>query len=72
MIIEGEDMKTEVLEKQEVNQTFTDLVPRDDLVERINLYLGEEGLNLEKNDYCYIKIVGNHLEVGRAKIILEE
>ena len=72
MIIEGEDMKTEVLEKQEVNQTFTDLVPRDDLVERINLYLGEEGLNLEKNDYCYIKIVGNHLEIGRAKIILEE
>jgi hypothetical protein len=65
-------MTTEVIEKQEPNQTLTDLVPRDDLIERINLYLGEEGLNLEKNDYCYIKIVGNHLEIGRAKIILEE
>ncbi len=54
------------------NGTACDITPRSDLINRINEYLGGDGLNLQKNDYCYVKIVGNHLEIGRAKIILEE
>jgi hypothetical protein len=70
--IEGRDMKTQMVENNETNQTFTDLLPRDAIAERINSYLTNEPLNIGKEDYCYIRIVGNHLEVGRAKIILEE
>jgi len=73
-------MKTEKNENDEMNETstfigprdFTDIGPRDNIVERINSYLNDEPLNMGKDDYCYIKIVGNHLEIGRAKIDLVE
>jgi len=66
------DMKTEEIENHEMNQTFSDIGPRDMIIDRINSCLSDEPLNIGKDDYCYIKIVGNHLEIGRAKIILEE
>jgi hypothetical protein len=65
-------METEVLEKQEMNQTFTDLLTRDDVAKKINSYLMNKPLNIGKDEYCYIRLIGNHLEVGRARIILEE
>jgi hypothetical protein len=68
-------MKTEEIENHEiseVNETFTDIVPRDQIIERINSYLSDEPLYIGKDDYCYIRIVGNHLEIGRAKISLVE
>jgi hypothetical protein len=70
--IEGMHMKTQEIENIETNETITDLVSRDQIVERINSYLRNEPLNIENDDYCYIKIVGNHLEIGRAKITLVE
>jgi hypothetical protein len=60
------------IKNQEMDQVFTDLVPRDILVNRLNSYLNEDPLNIGENDYCYIRIVGNHIEIGRAKITLEE
>jgi len=66
------DMKTEVIENHEMNEAFTDIIPRDNIVERINSYLSDETLNITKDDYCYIRIVKNHLEIGRAKIVLVE
>ena len=65
-------MKTEVIENHEMNETITDLVTRDQLIDRLHTYLSDEPLNIGKGEYCYVKIVGNHLEIGRAKIILEE
>jgi len=65
-------MKTEVIENSEMNEAFTDIAPSDHIVERINSYLCDEPLNVGKGDYCYVRIVGNHLEIGRAKIILVE
>ncbi len=50
----------------------TDLVEADKVLEKINTYLRSPPFNIEKNDYCYIKVVKNHLEIGRAKIVLEE
>lgn len=54
------------------DDSVTDLVTADQLLQRLNTYLQSEPLNIEKNDYCYIKVVKNHLEIGRAKIMLEE
>ncbi|VVB59881.1 Uncharacterised protein [uncultured archaeon] len=68
-------MKTEEIENHEINEineTITDIVPRDQIIERINSYLSDEPLYIGKDDYCYIRIVGNHLEIGRAKISLVE
>jgi len=65
-------MKTEQFENHEIKDSFTDVVPRDMIVERINSLLSDKPLNIGKDDYCYIRIVGNHLEIGRAKIVLEE
>ena len=68
-------MKTEEIENHEineVNESITDIVPRDQIIERINSYLSDEPLYIGKDDYCYIRIVGNHLEIGRAKISLVE
>ena len=42
------------------------------LNDRIITLIGEEGLNIGNGEYYYIKTVGNHLVVGRAKIILED
>lgn len=70
--MEGMHMKPEQNENTKINPEFTDIIPRDNLIQKINSYLAEEGLNIAKDDYCYLKIVGNHIEVGRAKIILEE
>jgi hypothetical protein len=66
------DMETEEIENHEMKETFTDIVPRDQIVDRLNLYLSDEPLYIGKDDYCYIKLVGNHLEIGRAKIFLME
>ena len=55
-----------------ITQGTTDLIKGDQVLDRIYHYLSHEPLNIGKNDYCYIKIVGNHLEIGRAKIQLEE
>lgn len=65
-------MKTDIVEPREMNKSITDLVTRDQINERLNDYLNEEPLNIGKDEYCYVKIVRNHLEIGRAKIILEE
>jgi hypothetical protein len=72
LTIEGMQMKTDVIETNEMNRNFTDLVTRDQLIDRLNAYLSNEPLNIGKGEYCYVKIVRNHLEIGRAKIILEE
>lgn len=50
----------------------TDLVPLNQLLKKIESYLQDAPLNIEKDEYCYVKIVGHHLEIGRAKIILED
>ena len=65
-------MKTEMIDTREMNKGITDLVTCDQMVDRISSYLSDAPLNLGKDEYCYVKIVGNHLEIGRAKIILEE
>ena len=52
--------------------SVTDLVTSDQVQGRISTYLRSPPLNIGKNDYCYIKVVKNHLEIGRAKIMLEE
>jgi len=46
--------------------------PRDEIVKKISNHLSDAPLNVGENDYCYIKIVGNHLEIGRAEITCEE
>ncbi len=63
--IEGMRMKNDVMKKHEI-------VPRNMLDDKINSLTGIEGLNIGNSEYCYIKVVGNHLVGGRAKIILEE
>lgn len=65
-------MKTDMIENREMDEDVTDLVQRDQVVNRINAYLNDAPLNIGKDDYCYVKIVGNHLEIGRAKIVLVE
>lgn len=50
----------------------TGIVTRDMLIESINTYLEEDPLNIKDGDFCYIRIVGNHLEIGRAKVVMEE
>jgi hypothetical protein len=58
-------MKPQGIKKNEI-------ITRDMLNDRINSLIGDEGLNIGDGEYYYIKTVGNHLVVGRAKIILEE
>ena len=58
-------MKTEGIKKHQI-------VTRDALDDRINSLTGHDGLNIGDGEYCYIKLVGNHLVVGRAKIVMEE
>jgi hypothetical protein len=65
------DMKTERIENHEMSETV-DVFPSKVIVEKINSYLCDKTLNIGKDDYCYIRIVRNHLEIGRAKIVLEE
>ena len=65
-------IKTATIENVKMNEGVTDLVPSDQMFNRIDAYLHEAPVNIEKGDYCYVKIVGNHLEIGRAKIVLEE
>lgn len=65
-------MKTEMNETHDINKGITDLVTPDQMIDKIYSYLSDAPLNIGKDDYCYVKIVGNHLEIGRAKIILEE
>jgi hypothetical protein len=50
----------------------TDIVTRDTLLDSINSFLGDDPLNIKDGEYCYIRIVGNHLEIGRAKVVMEE
>ncbi|PNX53684.1 MAG: hypothetical protein BV458_03245 [Thermoplasmata archaeon M9B2D] len=70
LVLENE-MKIE-MKKDDPTHGHTEIVPRDHVVLKLDSYLSETGLNIKKNDYCYVKIVGNHLEIGRAKIVLEE
>ena len=65
-------VKTEVIENSEFDSTVTDLMKRDQIIDRITAYLSNEPLNIGRNEYCYIKVINNHLEIGRAKIVLEE
>jgi hypothetical protein len=55
-----------------ITQGTTDLLKRDQVLDRITAYLSDAPLNIGRNDYCYVKVVKNHLEIGRAKIVLEE
>jgi len=55
-----------------ITQTTTDLIKRDQVLDQITAYLSDAPLNIGKDEYCYVKIVKNHLEIGRAKIVLEE
>jgi hypothetical protein len=64
--------KTEKTENIELNKSITNLVTHNRLLERLNTYLNDEPLNIGNKDYCYVKIVKNHLEIGHAKIQLEE
>jgi hypothetical protein len=65
-------IKTEKTEVIELNKGITDIVTHDQLLDRLNTYLSDEPLNIGKDEYCYVKIVRNHLEIGRVKIILDE
>lgn len=65
-------MRTDMVDHQGMNAGITDLVTRDQIVDRINAYLSDGPLNIGKDEYCYVKIVRNHLEIGRAKVILDE
>jgi hypothetical protein len=65
-------VKTDIIENMEFDKDVTDLVKRDQVVQRIDAYLRQAPLNIERDDYCYVRIVGNHLEIGRAKIVIEE
>ena len=65
-------IKTATIENVIMNEGVTDLVPSDQMFNRIDAYLHEAPLNMSKGDYCYVKIVGNHLEIGRVKIVLVE
>jgi hypothetical protein len=65
-------IKTEKNENIELKKGITDFVTHDQLINRLNTYLGDEPLNIGNKDYCYVKIIRNHLEIGRAKIVLEE
>jgi hypothetical protein len=58
-------MKPQGIKKNEI-------ITRDMLSERISSMMSEEGLNIADGEYFYIKTVGNHIVVGRAKIIIEE
>jgi hypothetical protein len=49
-----------------------EIIVREMVNDRVNQLIGEEGLNIDNGEYYYVKTVGNHLVVGRAKIILED
>ena len=65
-------IKTERIEDIEFNKGITDLVTRDQVANRIIAYLRDAPLNIGSDEYCYVKIVRNHLEIGRVKIILDK
>ena len=67
---ENHERLTDTIDR--MTQGTTDLIKRDQVLDRITAYLSDEPLNIGRNDYCYVKIVKNHLEIGRAKIILED
>jgi late competence protein required for DNA uptake (superfamily II DNA/RNA helicase) len=67
-----QDLTKEVQSLDKLSKSETDIVTRDMLIDRINSYLGEEPLNMGEGEFCYIKLVGNHLEIGRAKVVFEE
>jgi hypothetical protein len=67
---ENHEMLKETIDH--ITQGTTDLLKRDQVLDRITAYLSDAPLNIGRNDYCYVRIVGNHLEIGRAKIVLEE
>lgn len=58
-------MKTQVIKKNEI-------LTLDMLDDRLYSLTGDEGLNIGDDEYCYVKLVGNHLVVGRARIVLDE
>jgi hypothetical protein len=74
MIKTGMDENHEIWKENtdRITQGTTDLIKRDQVPDRITAYLSDTPLNIGKDEYCYVKIVRNHLEIGRAKIQLEE
>ena len=64
--------KKEDINTPKKNETMIEVTTRDEVLERINHYLGNKALNIDNDDYCYVKCVGYHLEIGRARIVLEE
>ena len=65
-------MKTDMIDTREMDKQPAFLFTRDQMVDKIYTILSEPPLSMEKNDRCYVRVVGNHVEIGRAKIILEE
>jgi hypothetical protein len=74
MIKTGMDENHEIWREttDRIIQGTTDLIKRDQVLDQITAYLSDAPLNIGKDEYCYVKIVKNHLEIGRAKIVLEE
>ena len=74
MIKTGMDENHEIWKENtdRITQGTTDLIKRDQVLDQITAYLSDAPLNIGKDEYCYVKIVGNHLEIGRAKIVLDE
>ena len=71
-ITKDQDIPKETSHFDTLSTSDTDIVTRDMLLDSINSFLGDDPLNLKDDDYCYIRIVGNHLEIGRAKVVMEE
>jgi hypothetical protein len=65
-------VKTDMFDTLEMGKDTTELLSRDQMVDKIQSMLTQPPLNMGKNDYCFVRIVGNHLEIGRAKIVIEE
>jgi hypothetical protein len=65
-------VKTDMFDTHEMGKDTTELLSRDQMVDRMYSMLTQPPLNMGKNDYCYVRIVGNHIEIGRAKIVIEE
>ncbi len=61
--------------KQEIgpkkNDDEIEIVTCDMIDDTLNYFLSDRALNLGDDDYCYLRRVGSHLEIGRIKIICE-
>ena len=71
-VTRDQDMIKDAPHIENISTGSTDIVTRDILIDSINSYLGEDPLNIKDGDYCYIRMVRNHIEIGRAKVVMEE